>query len=122
MSAIARPDTARSRRFVQRCALVLILAWIPGISFFGHWSELTAPLGMPVTVSHLHESEAAEHVAHCHADVSTCGDQGTGGAFALVRPAASAVVASIEVGTSPALDPAPAGTLPLPLTPPPRAA
>jgi len=113
---------------VQRWALLMLLAWLPGISFFGHWTALSAPLGLaPVAAAHSHGLDGSddydEHAAHCHVDVGTCGSEGSTGA-----PMVSGEIATLR-GPAPAhLDlvavagEAPAGWTALPATPPPRAA
>ncbi len=99
---------------------MLLLAWLPGLAFFGHWSDLAAPLGILPTASHAHAS-AEDHAAHCHADVATCSEQGS--APVPIVPPHLAVGVAATVGLLLILGGfrLPLGQSWLPLIPPPRA-
>ena len=48
--------------------LLLLLAFLPSVSYMGHWGQLIDPMSET-------EHEAAEHAGHCHIGVATCSDQ-----------------------------------------------
>ena len=65
-------------------AWILFFAFLPSISFAGHWDVQFAVPGAGVTVgfspSHAHAASGgseplAHHRDHCHADASGCSDQ-----------------------------------------------
>ncbi|MEZ4503700.1 MAG: hypothetical protein R3C39_13825 [Dehalococcoidia bacterium] len=72
---------------VTLAATALLIAWMPSLLFFGHWTELSAPSAHhAMTVATHHggasvegdtptDSEAAQHALHCHGS-SSCADQG----------------------------------------------
>ena len=110
-----------SRRMAERCALLLLLAWLPSLAFAGHWSALAAPLlgGTPA-----HESHASResHREHCHADIEECAGTASTSIVAapLVQPPGRATT---ETTTAEPIDDerrTPAGRSDAPLTPPPR--
>ncbi|MGD9933520.1 MAG: hypothetical protein AB7T37_07350 [Dehalococcoidia bacterium] len=65
-------------------AWILFLAFVPSISFAGHWDVQVAVPGAGVTIgfspSHAHVSPGgaeplSQHRDHCHVDASGCSDQ-----------------------------------------------
>ncbi|GMU41231.1 MAG: hypothetical protein AMXMBFR23_20970 [Chloroflexota bacterium] len=115
------PTFAPSRRAPRRAALILVLAWLPGLAFFGHWSELAAPLGILPAPSHSHAA-SGDHADHCHADVSTCADQGSAPVPVVPPHLALGVAATVALLLSVSGKRLPLGQSWLPLTPPPRTA
>jgi hypothetical protein len=80
-----RPIPFRRSR-VTFAATLLLLAWMPSLLFFGHWSALASPSPhQAMTVAAHHEAgtptEDSQHALHCHGS-SSCADQG-GAASAL---------------------------------------
>ncbi len=72
-------------RVQRRLALVLFLALLPTLSYFGHWPEATFTLpgsslvlGLPGSLAHTHggdrEAGGDGHTSHCHADAASCSD------------------------------------------------
>jgi len=110
------------QRHLQQWALVLVLVWIPGLTFFGHWTDLAAPLGLAPVVTHTHAT-SSDHAAHCHTDVSACSDQAGGGAVSLVSPVLASVLvaAALAFMLAAAVERVPSGLAPVPVTPPPQA-
>ncbi|MDP2326473.1 MAG: hypothetical protein Q8M79_00110 [Dehalococcoidia bacterium] len=110
-------------RHLQQWALVLVIAWIPGLTFFGHWTTLAAPLGLAPAAMHTH-SASSDHAAHCHTDVSGCSDQAAGGAASVAPPALASVLiaAALALMLVALVERIPAGLAPVPASPPPRAA
>ena len=119
-----------SSRHAQRCALLLLLAWLPTLTFVGHWEALAAPLtsagGPAATHAHASPSGASdrEHAAHCHTGFDECG----GGASAVTMPAGSPAHARGHTPEAHASDRVVGSDLAIsgfessPLTPPPRRA
>ncbi len=85
-SSAAAPEPAFSsvKRPLRRRSLVLLVALLPTLTFFGHWPaiQFTVPgtdlqIGLP---GEGHDDGAGEsssghdHTRHCHADLTSCSD------------------------------------------------
>jgi len=115
-----------SSRQARRYALLLLLAWLPTLTFVGHWEGLVAPFtsaGM-ATAAHVHSPASdREHAQHCHSGFDECG----GGASAVTTPAGAPIhaVASGPEGSATDLvlfdEHPPRGFAATPPTPPPQA-
>jgi len=108
-------------RAAEQCALWLLLAWLPTLAFFGHWSALAAPVMGRAPV---HESHATSesHRQHCHAAVADCAG-GDSGSVLPVTPALRTGLVPADTGPGAPISNAgliPAGRSDAPLTPPPR--
>ncbi len=101
---------ARSRRL----ALVLLVALLPTVSYFGHWPALTLPIPGTAYVLTLpfsgEDAAPGDHAAHCHGESAGCTSGAGAGtialallaaAIALVLPAGPLV--PVPVGCSPRL-------------------
>ena len=110
-----------SHRAAKQCALLLLLAWLPTLAFFGHWGALAAPV-VGRTLPHESHASGESHRQHCHAEVAGC----AGGTLMSVLPAPPAPqtgpVLTEARPRAPVEDggPIPAGRSDAPLTPPPR--
>ena len=122
-----------SRR--QRCeAALLLFAFLPTLTFLGHWEEIFAgssvgPVQVPVTASAIYDlvaqqADQARHAMHCHTSLGSCSEQ--------PMPAGVGLFATRETLVSPpSSQPAPladgdplppSGPAAQPPTPPPRSA
>lgn len=113
-----------TRARVRLWAAVLVLAWLPGVTFFGHWGDLAMPLvgeAGSSFVSHAH----GDHSDHCHGGFSDCGSQGGAGeltpATALLSVDGTAPP-SVFRGSTHTRTTAPQSETVAPIAPPPRAA
>lgn len=118
---------AWSSRHAQRCALLLLLAWLPTLTFVGHWEGLAAPFtsgGATSTHAHTSPSRSSdpEHAQHCHTGFDECG----GGASSVTMPGGPPVQIESRAPGGTATDIVvvneypPLGFESSPLTPPPR--
>ncbi len=114
-------------RQIQRSALLLLLAWLPTLAFFGHWESLAAPFTSAGVsrATHTHSPTSdREHAQHCHAGFEDCG----GGASAITLPGSAPLHAAARTPEGRPSDLvltnelAPSGFDAAPLTPPPRQA
>jgi len=66
--------------FPRLRAWALLVALIPSLAFFGHWTpRLPIPgtslyVGLPVSTVHDHGQAGSDHESHCHTDSSACSD------------------------------------------------
>lgn len=107
-----------TRRRIRLWAVVLAMAWLPGVSFFGHWGDLVRPIEEvgATTMSH-------DHADHCHVDLGDCGAQGGGGEMPAADELAVAVPSApptLDAGDASARVIAPYSQTIDPLSPPPR--
>ncbi len=64
----------------RRASLILALALLPTLTFFGHWpAELPIPgtsyyLALPGAAPASPEDDGHDHSSHCHADAASCSD------------------------------------------------
>jgi hypothetical protein len=63
----------RQRRRLRPWALIiLVLAFVPNVSYMGHWSST----GAYAQTSHeAHRESAEDHAAHCHTSAAKCSAQ-----------------------------------------------
>jgi len=70
-----------SLRLERAAALLLLLAFLPTLSFLGHWDEIvTSAQVVPAPASVLIDAAAqraaqADHARHCHTDLASCSAQ-----------------------------------------------
>ncbi len=64
-----RPSRSAS---VQRAALILLLAWLPTLSYVGHWEALTAPASSHAAAHRSGGAPDGAHERHCHAGIDDC--------------------------------------------------
>lgn len=114
-------------------AWILFLAFLPSISFAGHWDiELAVPgasFSLGFTSAHVHAAGESEdspsgHRDHCHADASGCSDQPlVAGAQVANLGQMIALAASVDEvrGFQPSRVLLPEGAATSPDIPPPRA-
>lgn len=73
--------TGKSVRLERAVALVLLIAFVPTLSFLGHWDEIFGGLiARPVPAAVLldaaaQRAEQAEHSRHCHTELASCSAQ-----------------------------------------------
>lgn len=111
-----------ARTPAQHAALLLLLAWLPTLSYLGHWDALR---GAPSSHGAAHvEGPAGDdaHAQHCHLDVEGCAE-GSAPAPALSASAQLDVLRpppEVHLAPAHAVGPAPANRSDAPATPPPR--
>lgn len=88
--------TRRALRQHRRLALLLLVAFLPSVTFLGHINvHIEVPgtglyVGLPAPATHEHGAHAghhddrAEHERHCHADFASCSDVPFTGASAFL--------------------------------------
>ena len=112
-----------SPRRVQSCALLLLVAWLPTLAYFGHWNDLAAMLSPGNgSFSSAHGTRDGEHATHCHVNVAGCSD-GTSTSNAPGTPPANGagVRTQPQLGTrAEFVEHVPPGHRDAPATPPPR--
>ncbi|MCC6238318.1 MAG: hypothetical protein IT299_12215 [Dehalococcoidia bacterium] len=121
MDAALQPWSSRQAR---QAALLLLLAWLPTLTFFGHWEGLAAPFTSASAVAtHAHSPTSdREHAQHCHAGFEGC----SGGASAVTMPAGAPAHAEVQRPEDTSTDfvvldeSPPTGFEASPLTPPPQ--
>ena len=121
----------RGRHQRPQCLLaaVLLLAFLPSLSFAGHWDELAGqPRGETSAASLSDGSDAAtervEHALHCHSALASCSAEPlpAGLGFLATHESLLPALSLRPAATVRRGDRAPAGRTVLPLSPPPRAA
>lgn len=106
------------RRFITPLAAALLLAWLPSLTFVGHWEQLM-PGAPKVEQTHSHRADQA-HAEHCHEGVAACADHAPAQSPAVARTLEAALIppeTRIPL-TNDAVPPADSETTPS--TPPPR--
>lgn len=111
--------TVVTRRRVRLWAFVLLVALLPGTTYFGHWGDLLRPLDL----TSYSAAQGHNHADHCHGDVGDCGTQGASGeqptaAFVVIGPVSPPSFG----GKAPRSESLGHGIVVTPLTPPPQAA
>ena len=112
----ARPRLGR--RVIVPFAAALMLAWLPSLTYLGHWEQLV-PNAPAVQHSHSQGSDHA-HSAHCHDGLASCADHAPAQSPAVGRTLESAPTPP-EARVPLTADVAPsAASEKTPPTPPPR--
>jgi len=111
-----------SDRAARQCAIFLLLAWLPSVAFFGHWSALAAPVLLGRAPGQESHASSESHRQHCHAEVAGCA-AGDSGSVLPATPAAHTGLVPLEAGPGTAISSdslIPSSRSDVPLTPPPR--
>lgn len=79
--AVSIPVGNKLARRQRLCTALLLLAFLPTLTFLGHWDEIFGPAdAAPAPASALFDltadqAEQIEHSQHCHTDLASCSAQ-----------------------------------------------